>query len=454
MSAIKRILKNEGLNQTVIGVKKRVPKVQKGHLSKVWARSTELTVDKARGCYVWDQEGNRFMDAAAGIAVVNTGHCHPAIVSAIREQAGKLIHSQINNYHNEPLHELTERLGDVFPVGVNHFYYDNTGTAGIEAAIKLVRKATCRPNIIALHGGMHGRSGMCSSLTSNHSVRNPVHYPLPSGAYFAPYPSCFRWGLNEEEATQRALEGLDVVLRGNVKSEQVAAIIFEPVLGEGGFIPCTPQYYQEVRKICDDNGILLIMDEIQSGYGRTGKMWGCQHLFSDPSQAPDVIVSSKGIASGMPLSVVAAKEEVMAAFTPGTHGGTFNGNVVALAAALATLDVFEEEQLVENSRIQGDTMSGILKALCETYLPENDVRGPGLMIGMEFVKDGKANAQAAHYIKNHCFEKSNTIILTPTGYDGNILRLMPPLIIQEEEVLEFTQAVEYAMRDYTKGVAI
>eukprot|EP01064_Diplonema_japonicum_P011713 TRINITY_DN1915_c5_g1_i1.p1 TRINITY_DN1915_c5_g1~~TRINITY_DN1915_c5_g1_i1.p1 ORF type:complete len:449 (+),score=88.10 TRINITY_DN1915_c5_g1_i1:69-1415(+) len=420
---------------------------QEGVLSKVWARSTELMVDRGEGCYVWDVYGNRYLDAAAGIAVLNTGHSHPKVVQALKDQAEKLVHSQINNYHNEPLYEFTRRVGTHLPEGLNHVYFDNTGTAGIEAAVKLVRQHTKRPNIIVLYGGMHGRSGMASAMTTNHSIRNPLFYPLPSGVYTAPFPSAYRWGISEEEAADRAIEGLKDVLKGSVRPDQVAALVFEPILGEGGFVPASAYYYKKAKEICDQYGILMVMDEIQSGYGRSGRMWAHQHFSGDA--VPDVMVSSKGIASGMPLSMVVAKKHVMDSFTPGTHGGTFNGNVMALAAANATLDIFEEEGVVENSHNQGITLKGTLSAIFDQYMPGSDVRGHGLMIGVECV-----TPEAARYIKKHCLVHSSVIILTPTGTEGNILRIMPPLVISEEEILALSQAIEHAARDWQNGVLL
>eukprot|EP01061_Rhynchopus_euleeides_P035176 TRINITY_DN59258_c0_g1_i1.p1 TRINITY_DN59258_c0_g1~~TRINITY_DN59258_c0_g1_i1.p1 ORF type:complete len:530 (+),score=199.05 TRINITY_DN59258_c0_g1_i1:233-1591(+) len=427
---------------------------QEGVLSKVWARSTELCIERAQGMYVYDVDGNRYADLAAGIAVTNTGHCHPHVVRAVQEQAAKMLHCQINNYHNGPLYELTRRLGAVLPEGVNHIYYDNTGTAGIEAAVKMVRQATQRPNIITLFGGMHGRSAMCSAMTTNHSIRNPVYYPLPSGVYCAPFPTPFRWGCTEEEATERALSGLHDVLRAQVRAEQVAAVIFEPILGEGGFYPVTREYYRAVRELCNEHGMLLIMDEVQAGYGRSGKMWGHQH-FSEPDTHPDVIVASKGLASGMPLSVVAATEKVMDTFTPGTHGGTFNGNPVSLAAAIATLDVFENENLVQNSARQGAVMEYILRDSFGKHMPRAEIRGKGLMLGIDCVDDqGRPSAEAAQYIKTHCLQKSNTIVLMPTGFDGNILRVMPPLIIDEVQATQGAEALGNAVRDWRNKVSL
>eukprot|EP00659_Diplonema_papillatum_P002245 gene2245-3469_t len=454
MSAISRQTTTAAVRAAVPQVAKKLQSegVQRGVLSQVWARATDLTIDHGEGVFVFDVDGNRYLDASAGIAVCNTGHAHPKVVAAIQKQAAKMLHSQINNYHSKPLYELTERLGAVLPEGVNHIYYDNTGTGGIEAAVKLVRHHTKRPHIIVLHGGMHGRSATGSAMTSNHSIRNPVSYPLPSGFYTAPFPCAYRWGVTPEEATHRALQGLKDVLKGNVRAEQVAAVFFEPILGEGGFMPVTPQYYEAVRSICNDHGIMLVMDEIQSGYGRSGKMWGHQWMMQNSASTPDVLVSSKGIASGMPLSMVAAKEEVMRSFTPGTHGGTFNANPVALAAAIATLEVFEEEGLVANSLTQGETLKRMLAAIFKVHLPKSDVRGMGLMIGLDCADEhGNPLPEAARYIQKHCLQKSNVIMLTPTGFDGNILRVMPPLIIKEDEVFELAHAVENALADFVSG---
>ena len=427
---------------------------QQGVLSRVWARSSELTVKKARGAYVWDVDGNRYLDCVAGIAVVNTGHCHPKVVQAVRKQAGELMHGQINAFHNERLYELTNKLGGVLPTGVNHIYYDNTGTSGIEAAVKMVRQATQRPHIVTLFGGMHGRSALASAMTTNHCIRNPVHYPLPAGVYVAPFPSAFRWRVSEEEATARALAGLRDLLKGQVRPEQVAAVLFEPILGEGGFVAAPQAYYEGVREICNRHGILLVMDEVQSGYGRSGKMWGHEHVATAATR-PDVIVSSKGVASGMPLSFVAATEEVMDTFVPGSHGGTFNGNCVSVAAAIATLEVFEEEGLVANSAERGLLLKQMLTDVFAQHMPRADVRGKGLMVGLECVDDeGQAWPEAAAYIKRHCFVHGKMLLLAPTGFDGNIVRVMPPLILTTDQVITVSQTIENALSDWRKGVKL
>lgn len=425
-------------------------RAQEGRLCGVWPCSTDITVSRARGCEVWDSAGKPWLDLTAGIAVVNTGHCHPKVTAAVQRQAETVLHAQINNYHHPGLHQLARRLGGHLPRGLDTIYYDNTGTQAIEAAIKLARLHTRRPNLIVLHGGMHGRSAMCSAMTSNHSIRNPMYTPLPSGVYNAPFPAAFRWGCSEEEAVGRALSGLRDVLMGQVRPETVAAVVMEPVLGEGGFVPVPRAYIRGLHRILREHGILYISDEIQAGYGRTGRMWGCDH-WTDICR-PDILVSSKGIASGMVLSVVASTQEIMAAFTPGAHGGTFNGNACAVAAALATLDVFEEEGVVDNARRQGARLKGALAEAWQELQPTGQVRGRGLMIGVECCgADGSPDAECARFVKKHCHDHADVLIYAPTGFGGNILRIMPPLVIGDEHVDRAAAAITAALRAWADG---
>eukprot|EP00756_Hemistasia_phaeocysticola_P026129 Hpha_TRINITY_DN16042_c0_g5::TRINITY_DN16042_c0_g5_i1::g.118330::m.118330/K00823/puuE; 4-aminobutyrate aminotransferase len=443
---LKRAVERSAREEEIVGR----PRTQEGKLCGVWKCSTDITVARAKGCEVWATDGRGpFLDLTGGIAVVNTGHCHPKVTAAIQEQAELVLHAQVNNYHHPGLHELARRLGAYLPPGLDTIYYDNTGTQAIEAAIKLARLHNQRPYLLTLQGGMHGRSTMCSAMTSNHSIRNPMHTPLPSGVYTAAFPSAFRWGVSEEEATERALNSMKDLLKGQVRPEQVAAIVMEPVLGEGGFYPLPTEYVRGLREVLEPHGILYISDEIQAGFGRTGKMWGCDH-FSEVWR-PDIIAASKGIASGMPLSMVASTDAIMQSFTPGAHGGTFNGNAVAVAAALATLDVFEEEGVIENSRKQGALFKELLQGAWERYQPQGEVRGPGLMLAVECIdKNGRPDPQCAQFIKEHCREHAQVLIYSATGYENNILRLMPPLVIAEHETVRAAAAIEAALKEWTQ----
>eukprot|EP00755_Sulcionema_specki_P005925 Sspe_Gene.5051::Locus_1659_Transcript_1_1_Confidence_1.000_Length_1757::g.5051::m.5051/K00823/puuE; 4-aminobutyrate aminotransferase len=342
--------------------------------------------------------------------------------------------------------------GASFPRGGTTSTTTTLGRRGLRRPVKMVRQYQRKPYIVCLHGGMHGRSGLCSAMTSCQSIRNPVSYPLPSGFLVAPFPYAYKWGLSDEEASKRALEGLEDILLGQVRPTEVAAVILEPILGEGGFVVAPQAYMDGLKAICEKYGILIIADEVQAGYGRSGKMWSCEHW---EGVLPDVIVSSKGLASGMPLSMVATTEGIMDSFTPGTHGGTFNGNAVAMAAALATLDVFEEEGLVANSAKQGATLKSLLLDIVKQSMPRADVRGRGLMVALECATDdGKPSKEAALYIKKHCEVHSNVILLSPTGFHHNILRLMPPLVIQETELMWAISAIESALRAWKAGKPI
>ena len=402
--------------------------------SECYSKCSDLTIAEGKGCWVWDTEGNKYLDVTSGIAVLSTGHCHPRVVEAIQEQAGKVIHGQLNCFKShEQLDYLMENIGRMAPKNINRFVVDTTGTQAIEAAVKLARRHTGRPNIVCFAGGFHGRSALTSAMTSsNTGPRFPIATPLPSGVYHVDPPLAYSWGVTKEQAVERSILGLKELFASKVPADQVAAIIFEPVLGEGGFIPIEPEFARQVRELCDKHGILVICDEVQSGVGRTGKMWGHEHF--GPDFQPDIFISAKGIASGMPISMVGATEEVMACYTPGTHGGTYMGNPVACAAANATLRVIEEEGLIENSANQGSTLKHTLQDLQRAYFPQGDVRGMGLMVGMEFRdEENKPSADMAKHIRASCLE-DGVLLYGASGWFGNCLRIMPPLIIQEHEV--------------------
>eukprot|EP00754_Rhynchopus_humris_P034827 Rhum_TRINITY_DN16427_c0_g1::Rhum_TRINITY_DN16427_c0_g1_i1::g.163235::m.163235/K00823/puuE; 4-aminobutyrate aminotransferase len=418
--------------------------------SKCFAKCTDLTVVKGEGCYVTDAQGRTYLDATSGIAVTSTGHCHPKIVEAVQKQAATLLHGQLNCYASHPqLDELLDNLGRTMPGDIDRFIVDTTGTQAIEAAVKLARRHTGRQNIICLSGGFHGRSVLTTAMTtSNTGPRYPKATPLPGGVYHVEPPLAFRWGVSEEEAVERAWQGFKDCFQSKVPVDQVAAVLFEPVLGEGGFVPVAPAFANRVAEFCKENGILMVSDEVQAGAGRTGNMWGCQAF----DYTPDILVSAKGVASGMPLSVVCTTAEIDACYTPGTHGGTYMGNALACAAANATLKVIEEENLLENVQTLGSMLKGTLEELRTHYLPQSDVRGTGYMIGMECVdEEGAPSPQMAQAIKAHCQNTSGVLLYNPSGWYGNCLRFMPPLVAREEEILHLSSAVEQAMKAWKES---
>eukprot|EP01063_Lacrimia_lanifica_P038086 TRINITY_DN7_c0_g3_i1.p1 TRINITY_DN7_c0_g3~~TRINITY_DN7_c0_g3_i1.p1 ORF type:complete len:497 (+),score=242.94 TRINITY_DN7_c0_g3_i1:163-1491(+) len=411
-----------------------------------YAKCSDITVAEGKGCYVWDKQGKKYLDVTSGIAVLSTGHCHPRVVEAVQAQAGKLMHGQLNCFKSHTMmDELIENLGPKMPEGFDTFCFDTTGTQAIEASVKLARRYSERPGVVTLHGGFHGRSLLTTAMTtSNAGPRYPVASPLPGNVYQVTPPLAFRWGCTEEEAVNRAVQAFEDLLVSSVPGDQVACIVCEPVLGEGGFVPLPAAYMQRMRRVCDQYGILMVSDEVQAGAGRTGKMWGCEHFGADAK--PDIIASAKGLASGMPLSMVCAPKKIMDAYGPGSHGGTYMGNPVACAAANATLKVFEEEGLLENVQENGSAMKGMIKEVVDTYLPGGDVRGEGYMIGIEFRDEsGAPCAEAGRFVRQHALDNS-VLFYGLSGWYGNCMRVMPPLIAGEQECLTIVSALEAGFR--------
>ena len=319
----------------------------------MWGRITNLTVDRGEGSWLVTTDGARYLDYTSGIGVTNTGHAHPRVVAAIQAQAAKLLHGQQNIVYHEPGLRLYERLPGLLPGGPWQAFLANSGAEAVEGAVKLARAATGRPAIVAFRYGFHGRTGQAMALTAAKDVYRGAFEPLPGSVYHADYPYCYRaaGGAHDPGAcTCDWEERLDLLFHQLVYPSKVAAIIVEPVIGEGGYIVPPPGFLPRLREITRQHGILLIADEIQTGFGRTGELFAVRHWDVEP----DILVMAKAIASGLPLSGFLARPELMAALQPGSHGGTYGGNVVACAAALATLDVIEEEGLVANARERGE----------------------------------------------------------------------------------------------------
>ncbi|MGV9927277.1 aspartate aminotransferase family protein [Nocardia rhamnosiphila] len=398
-------------------------------LSPILKQATPVTVDHGAGCYLYDVDGRRFLDFTAGIGVTSTGHCHPRVVAAAQEQVGKLIHGQYTTVMHRPMLELTERLGTVLPAGLDSVFYANSGSEAVEAALRLARQATGRPNVIVFHGGFHGRTVAAAAMTTSGTRFSAGFGPLMSGVHVAPFPTAFRYGWTEAEATAFALRELDYIFATLTSPAETAAFIVEPVLGEGGYIPGNREFFQGLRERADRYGILLIFDEIQTGFGRTGKFFGHQHF----DVRPDVITMAKGLASGFPISGIAASAELMAKAWPGSQGGTYGGNAVACAAALATLDVIESEGLVENAAVRGEQLLAGVRA-AETKAV-GDVRGLGLLVGSEFITpDGTPDRETATAAQQLAATKG--LLLLTCGAHMNVVRMIPPLIVSEAQIAD------------------
>ena len=379
---------------------------------------------------VEDVDGNIFLDCAAGIAVNATGHAHPEVVSAITEQAQRFLHMSGTDFYYEPQVRLAEDLAAVAPIegGVRSFF-GNSGTEAIEACIKLARYATKRDNIIAFLGGFHGRTLGALSLTASKAIQRRGFGPMMAGVYHAPYPDCYRCpvGLSADNCAAECLDYLEEqIFIHLVSPDEVAAIVIEPIQGEGGYIVPPDQFIQRLREITKANGILLVADEVQSGMGRTGKMFAIEHT----GVRPDMTAIAKGIASGLPLGVAAARKDLMA-WPPGAHASTFGGNPVSCAAAIVTLRLLKE-RLIANAREVGARLMAGLKALQDKHPLVGDVRGRGLMIGVELVRDRKTKERASNEreaVVAAAFERGLLLL----GAGKNSIRFSPPLVLTADQ---------------------
>ncbi len=408
-----------------------------------------VPVERAQGCWVYGPAGQRYLDFCGGMASVNTGHCHPKVVAAIKEQAEKLLHGPMGILLYEPIVKLAERLGRHTPGELKSFFFLNSGSEAVEGAIKLARYATGRPVVIAFYGGFHGRTMGATTLTASKSKYRKRYEPLVGGVHHIPYPYCFRCpcGLEPDSCDVRCFDFVEKVFAHLADPSDIAAFILEPVLGEGGYTPAPAEYLRRLRRVCDQHGILLIFDEVQTGFGRTGTMFACEGL----GVIPDILALAKGIASGLPLGATVASPELMAKWPPGAHSTTFGGNPVACAAALATLEVFEEEELLQNCRRQGERAMARLGSLPQRFTIVGDVRGRGLMIGVEFVRpdDGRTpDEEAAEAVLKGCLEKS--LILYPCGTWNQSIRFIPPLIVSESELDTALDILEEVVSDVNR----
>lgn len=399
----------------------------RGHISPLLKRATDVEVARGEGVYLFDHGGNRFLDFTSGIGVTSTGHSHPAVVSAIQEQAAKLIHGQYTTVLHPLLEKLSNRLAAVMPGEIDSFFYVSAGTEAVEAAIRLAKNATGKANIIAFQGGFHGRTTASLSLTSSKTGYGEGLQPLMSGVFFAPFPYAYRYGWDEDATIDFCLRELDFLLASQTAPNETAAMVIEPVLGEGGFVPAPDRFLTGLRERCDRHGILLVMDEVQAGVGRTGRFWGHEQS----GVIPDVIITAKGLASGMPLSAMAASQALMEQGWPGSQGGTYGGNAVACAAAIATLDVIEEEGLVDNAATLGDRLLGRLGEIDNDVV--GDVRGRGLMVGVEFSSDGgEPNGPVATAVRKESERRG--LLLLPCGTHNQVVRFLPPLVVDDSQI--------------------
>jgi 4-aminobutyrate aminotransferase len=403
------------------------------YISPSYTRSYPLVARSGRGVVITDVDGNEFFDFSAGIAVTSTGHCHPDVVAAIQKQAGELIHMSGTDFYYESMVQLAERLSKIAPMpGPHKIYYGNSGAEAIEAALKLARYHSKRQNVIAFFGAFHGRTMGALSLTASKPQQKRRFGPLVPGVTHVRYPDVYRGcsgGAEDGEAfalgCARFIE--EKLFKTTLPPEEVAAIFVEPVQGEGGYVVAPTPFMQELRRICDRHGILLVVDEVQSGVGRTGKWWAVEHT----GVQPDIVCMAKGIASGMPLGITMARADIMD-WVPGSHASTFGGNPVCIAAALATLDVIVKEGLLAHSTEVGNHMLKRMADWPRKHRLVGDVRGRGLMIGVEIVKDQKTKEYGQDErdrIVELAFERGVLLL----GCGPSTVRISPPLVVSQDE---------------------
>ncbi len=400
-------------------------------LSPILTQANPILADRGSGVLIFDADDRRYLDFTAGIGVTSTGHCHPKVVEAAQRQVATIIHAQYTTVRNRPLLELTERLGSVLPQGLDRVFFANSGSEAIESAIRLARQATGRPNVIVFHGGFHGRTVAAASLTTSGTRFRSGFAPLMGGVHLAPFPDPGHFGWPEEECTEFALRQLDYLLQTVSAPADTAAFLVEPVLGEGGYVPGNEAFFAGLRERADRHGCLLMVDEIQTGFGRTGEFWGGDHF----GLRPDVLITAKGLASGFPLSAMAAPAALMERAWPGSQGGTYGGNAVACAAACATLQVIEEEGLVQNAAERGRQLKDALTAVAADHDQITDVRGLGLMIGNEFRDaDGHPDGATAAAVQQEASRRG--LLLLTCGAYGQVVRFIPALVVSAAEVDE------------------
>lgn len=418
-------------------------------LSPSYTRDYPLVAKTGRGAVIEDVDGNTFLDFAAGIAVVATGHCHPEVVAAIQKQAAELIHMSGTDFYYPNLVELAEKLAAIAPgKDAKRVYFGNSGAEAIESAIKLARYHTKRDKLIAFNGCFHGRTMGALSLTASKAVQRKGFGSLLGGVFHTPYPNTYRgaYGIRPENAAADCIGYLENELfKRLVDPEDVAAIVIEPIQGEGGYMPAPAAFLQDLEKVCRKHGILLVFDEVQSGMGRTGKWWAADHAGVEP----DILCTAKGIASGMPLSAMIAKAHVMN-WKPGAHASTFGGNPVCIAASLATVSLLERSYIANAARM-GEFISKQIEGWRDSHKIVGDIRGKGLMIGIEFVRDRKTKEKAPD-LRNRAVEMAFHKGLLILGAGENSLRLAPPLMVDEEQATFAIRTLEGIITEIERSI--
>ena len=404
------------------------------HTSNVWAKTTDLQVVSGHGCRVVDVDGNEYLDFTAGIAAASTGHCHPRVVQAIAEQATRFIHAQQNVYTHDLLEPLAAKLDEITPPSIDTFFFANSSDEVLEVAVKVAKHATGRHNIVVFDGAFHGRTHLTMAMSTARAIDRAGYGPFPPGVFVAPVPDPH---VSDQEAEiSRALRGFDRLLQTQVVAEEIAAIVVEPVISERGYIPTPAGFMFGLAERCRDHGILLIADEVQSGFGRTGKMFAIEAHDVEP----DMLCMAKGIASGFPFAALGMRGSLDASWRVGSQGGSGNGNPIGCAAALATIEVLTGPGFLDNVHARGEQLIDELLQMQQLDMALRYVRGRGLMVAAEFDTPERAEAVVAHCLREH------RVILMTAGTRNRTVRWMPPLIVTSDEVHEATQAFASAIR--------
>ena len=399
-------------------------------LAPVWSHLAELRPVRGEGVYLYDESGERWSDFTSGIGVVNTGHAHPHVVAALRAQAERLLFAQVGVAPSPLVFELAARLGRISPEGIDTFFFTNSGAEATEAAVKLARHATGRPNVVVFQGSFHGRTHLTMAMTTSRTIYRQRYPGLAGAIAVAPFPHAYRYGWSEDEAVAFALRELDQLLASQSAPDETAAFVIEPVLGEGGYVPAPTAFLAGLRERADRHGILLVIDEVQTGFGRTGTLWNVtQH-----GVRPDAVIMAKGLGSGLPISGIGARADLMARWERGTHGGTYGGgSLLPIAAAHATLDVMEREALPANAAARGEHLRSGLRALQARHPAIGDVRGPGLMVGVEFgTAGGVADGATAKAVQRACLGEH--LLLLTCGTFDQVIRWIPPLVVSDAQI--------------------
>jgi 4-aminobutyrate aminotransferase len=409
-----------------------------------------IVIDHANGAVITDINGRDYIDCFAGISVVNAGHCNPQVIAAAKAQIDKLVHCGSYIYHAQPVADLAEKLAQIAPKGLTKTFFGNGGAEAIEGAMKLARLYTGKHEFISLHASFHGRSWGALSITGNQG-RKKRGGPYAPGIAFAPAPYLYRsqWHDDPDECGRQCAHAIDEIVRF-ATSGDVAAFIAEPVMGEGGILVPPKNYFKEVKKVLDHHGILFIADEVQSGFARTGKMFAIEHY----GVVPDILVTAKGIADGFPLSAFTSRSEIADAYKPGDHLSTFGGNPVSCAAALANIEFMQKEDLPRRATETGNYVMSRLRELQSQHPIIGDIRGLGLMIGVELVRDEKLTpaTSEAEAIRESLFKKG--VLIGVGGVYGNVVRFQPPLVISREQIDHALEAFVSALHEVGQPAAV